>query len=52
MLYGKNIRCAVKECDNDSPYFDCYVIKPQISEGDESLQIRIYYPKNENELKT
>ena len=49
---GKNDRCADGGCDNDCQYSDRYVIKPHISKWDQSLQMRFFSPKNENEVKT
>ena len=49
---GKNDRCAVWRCDNDRRYSDRYIVKPYISKWGQSLQMRFFSPKNENELKT
>ena len=62
---GKNNRCAVWGCDSDHQYSDRYIIYftylphlphlpyiPHISKWDQSLQMRFFSPKNENEIKT
>ena len=48
----KSDRCAVWVCDNDRRYSDRDVIKPYISEWDQSLRMRFFSTKNENEVKT
>ena len=49
---GKNDRYAVWRCDNDRRYSNPYAIKPHISKWDQFLQMRFFFPKNENEVKT
>ena len=48
----KSDRWGVWGCDNDRRYSDRHVIKLRISKWDQSLQMRFFSPKNENEAKT